>query len=622
MKALDEVLDAAAADIRRATEQLPIPTTFPDDGVRLVRRRESHMRVLVGAAAVALLVVGIAWIQARPTDSPSVIPSDVTSTSLAGPGVASLPLELTQTPPGYAMVGQVVRPRAEVNLRSAVFVKRDPQGEVIDKVVVRVGDFSLVGFEQGEIVSAPANLPTAGTGRRVIEESSRVVHVEFLVRDFGHLDLASYHQDATTDLQVADQMLAMAATLDLSTADISVVGSLPDGWELAVSGLEPGYATEEIFQAFEVDVPEGGNKILISNWMTTDLGMPYWEMDETLDPINVRGHSGFVSTITYPPSDPTAPPPPNAGGSTSLIWMEAPGHWVTLRGHDMNVEQVLALAEQLTPAVSGQWGETTGVAVTTTTAQPGSEPATTAPSVIDGEPQLPQYLGLVAAFSDAEAALISEVLNRLVQECMVEQGFEYEPVDVVPAEAMAEDVLYPTPEELAGYGYAWRSHRFELVDVESTTIVPNSESAPGLAACEASADTAFEFSAYNDASQVLTDADSREISASVENDERMLAANAGWKSCMSDAGYEFDTWGEAERSTYPDGMETPSALALAKADYGCRNNYHLAEIELELRREYVAAWVESHPDEMEAVASAKTALLLRAQAVLGSLGTP
>ena len=590
MKALDEVLDAAAADIRRATEQLPIPTTFPDDGVRLVRRRESHMRVLVGAAAVALLVVGIVWIQARPTDSPSVIPSDVTSTSLAGPGVASLPLELTQTPPGYAMVGQVVRPRAEVNLRSAVFVKRDPQGEVIDKVVVRVGDFSLVGFEQGEIVSAPANLPTAGTGRRVIEESSRVVHVEFLVRDFGHLDLASYHQDATTDLQVADQMLAMAATLDLSTADISVVGSLPDGWELAVSGHEPGYVAEEFFQAFEVDVPEGGNKILISNWMTTDVGMPYWEMDETLDPINVRGHSGFVSTIAYPPSDPTAPPPPNAGGSTSLIWMEAPGHWVTLRAHDMDVGQVLALADQLTPAVSGQWGETTGVAVTTTTAQPGIVVATTAAFGEDDATytDLTQLLLLTTE----QSFLLRSALAAEAGQCMRERGFEYDPevvrVDVTPIPTV------PTSEEVAQYGYLWRARRAEqrVNGTQEPTLTGEAQEALDL--CTAAANEALAMDELNGPKEVIGSA-VNQITANALSAPSYLSALARWAECLGAFGYKVDDSAPngSLAESLPGGASGSQAIEMAVRDYACQDqvglNSTFANLTFNATREWLAA---------------------------------
>ena len=67
MKALDDLLSAAAADIRSAAEQLPVPSKFPDDDMRFVRQSESRTRLLIGAAAIVLLVGGIVWIQSRAT---------------------------------------------------------------------------------------------------------------------------------------------------------------------------------------------------------------------------------------------------------------------------------------------------------------------------------------------------------------------------------------------------------------------------------------------------------------------------------------------------------------------------------------------------------------------------
>ena len=39
--------------------------------------------------------------------------------------------------------------------------------------------------------------------------------------------------------------------------------------------------------------------------MTNDVGMSYWEMDDTLEPIDVRVHAGFVSSVIYPAKDPS-----------------------------------------------------------------------------------------------------------------------------------------------------------------------------------------------------------------------------------------------------------------------------------------------------------------------------
>lgn len=204
-----------------------------------------------------------------------------------------------------------------------------------------------------------------------MEESclTTVIHVQFPLGDLGSLTLDSFHLDAATDLAAAEQMEQIAATLQLTSAAVNVVGALPDGWELAVAGAEPETVTQTYFQAFEVDTPDGGNKILISNMTTNDAGMPYWQMDETLKPMEIRGHAGFLSTHQYPPTDTNAPPPANPAKATTLIWPETPGHWVIVRADDMDTEQVLAFANQLTPANNAQW-QMPGAPATTTTLSP------------------------------------------------------------------------------------------------------------------------------------------------------------------------------------------------------------------------------------------------------------
>ena len=93
-------------------------------------------------------------------------------------------------------------------------------------------------------------------------------------------------------------------------------------------------------------------------------------MDETLQRIDIRGRAGFVSTHTYPPTNPNFPPPTNPAEATTLIWPEASGHWVILRADDMNTDQVLALANQLKSAKNGQWQQPDAPSPTTTTISP------------------------------------------------------------------------------------------------------------------------------------------------------------------------------------------------------------------------------------------------------------
>ncbi len=320
----------------------------------------------------------------RPADNPTPSVSTTTTTPLFGP--ADPPLELTNIPAGYALVGQVVRPAGGgQNLRSAVFVHRDAQKIIDGKVLARFGNFGLIGPIDGTLlppepgysqqaVTPPTNLNAATSGNVYIEQDSRMIHLQFPLGDLGSLRLDSYNLDARTDQAVAQQMQQIAAKLQLNPAAIAVTGPLPDGWELAVSGAEPVTVNQTFVQTFDADTSVGSNKIasskhiVVSNMATNDSGMPYWEMDETLQPLDIRGHRGFVTTHQYPIQP--APAIPGRTIATTLIWPETPGHWVVIRADDINTAQLLALANQLTEATNSQWQQPGTPSPTTTTINP------------------------------------------------------------------------------------------------------------------------------------------------------------------------------------------------------------------------------------------------------------
>ncbi len=595
MNTLDERLDAAAADLQRAVDQVPIDSVFGErNGSGGSGDAARRTRLLGAAAAIALVIVGLVLIERRPTDPPVTIPERTTTSAVPLFDTTSPPLELTEVPAGYASVGQIIRPVDDGNIRSAVFVKRDTEGHVVAKVRARVGDFGGMGSVDGtlippspgfyqELVTPPTNLPAATWGQIFIAEQSRIIYVNFDLGTVGKLELESYHLDSTTDLDTADQMLAIAATLDLATApNIGVAGSLPDGWEVAVTGLEPGYATQEFFQGFEVDVPVGGNKILISNWMTSDVGMPFWEMDDTLEPFDVRGHAGFVSTVVYPPTDPNAPPPPNATGSTSLIWLEAPGHWVTLRGDDMSTEQVLALAEQLTPAPDGQWGAVTPSTVTTTTDGPE----------VSAPPASGDLFDFLWSKSEFWNVLDVAQWNRSLS-CMDAQGFTLPPKGPLPEPRI---VLYGLPEgsdpsqgfHLPSQGTVIPAEPPDLThdetvaytgpnDTESRTIeLSTGEYAVTLmGGClgesqrvlYGSADLYFEamtlFYTLQDAEEGMYQR--------VDTAHAMSTLNEEWSACMANAGFGFARPQDAWNFDWPANLSAKE-VAAATVDVSCKTS--------------------------------------------------
>ena len=378
MRDLDDRLDAAAAELHRAVAQVGRPPSVPlsSDEERgsspfappLHDGRRRLVVVALLATAVAL-AGGLAI--ARQSSTSRTEATDGPTSTVASPALFDLadpPLELRDTPPGYARAGQLVRPAGGDGVRSAVFIRRDGQGLPSSKVIVRVGQVGIAGAPGGsanpgfihQAAAPPANLTTATSGSLLIDQIQRLITLGYDLGALGHLVLESHHPDVATDLATARDMEQIAASLNIvADQPLQVTAPLPTGWELAASGNEPELVTSNFYQAFEVDTPDGGAKILISNLYTNDPAVPFWEMSDTLVPLVIRGHSGYATDLQ------------NTTAVTTLIWPETPNHWVTVRADNMTTTALLALAAKLTPAPNGGWGQPTPGA-TTTTSGPGA----------------------------------------------------------------------------------------------------------------------------------------------------------------------------------------------------------------------------------------------------------
>ena len=376
MTDLDHRLESAGAALHRAVSHVPTdPITAQRKGVpRPADRGAPRRAVLVAAAALIVLGAGgLVLIERRPDQGPANPPAAASTTApTAVPAPTIRPLELAAAPKGLKLVAQAVRPANGGNVRAAVFVERDAQANITERVIVRLGALSLYNGTQN--ITPPPNLPTATTGDIYIDRPGRTVRVEYGLGALGNLALEAYHPDQQTDATLSDQMQQLAASLDVTAGQaISVTGSLPPGWTLATAGVEPEQAVPSYYQAFEVDTPDGGAKIGIENRMTNDPAYPYWVMAQTLQPVQVRGHAGYVTTQDFfadahNPDSPTVTDPTTS--VTALIWEEAPGHWITMSVADQTTEQAVALATTLVPIDQTQWGLPGVTAATTTTFGP------------------------------------------------------------------------------------------------------------------------------------------------------------------------------------------------------------------------------------------------------------
>ena len=357
----DRMARSAGAALRRPA---------PEDGliqVRAIRKRRQTVRTtMVGVAGLAIVMAGVALAQGRRDNDAGTPTAPVPATTLA-PRPTLRPLALPTVPKRFALAGQGIRPVADENVRGAVFVKRDADNVQIERVIVRLSDEVYRG-EPGLQIPIPANLAPAEGSAITLFNSNRAVQMDYGLGNRGSLVLFAYHDDPSSYGALTDEMQQIAATLSFTPGQpIGTVGTLPEGWSLAAAGSLPYDVAPSYVQAFEIDRPDGGNKVIVENRFLHDASFPYWsEFQHMLSlTTTIRGHAGFVTVVNNYGPDGASVEPVNV--SSMLTWEESPDQWVTLWAGGMTTEQALALADQLVSVPVADWGSKGDFATTTTT---------------------------------------------------------------------------------------------------------------------------------------------------------------------------------------------------------------------------------------------------------------
>ncbi len=375
MKTLDQLLTGAAADLRDVLEADASlnsinqfmrrgATVSPLSGAGANDRRPSRPR-LAAVATIAVVVVGAVGlyvVETRP-EPPSSVEAGAGAV-LADPGPA--PLKLPATPSGYLFAGIGLRPLTGNQFASAVFIHRDTDGNVTGKLIARAGGGQVCAALEltSQLIASvsvvvPANLVGATGGRFYAEPQYRHLSLGYVLGDGRYLCFDMFNADESTDAAAEATMQAIAAAIAIGPGNsLAVQTPLPDGWVFAAVGPEP-LNIKTFYQGYSTSLAdrEVQHHLEIDNVYTADDGLHYWLTEESLQPITVRGHQGYVTSHQYVPGE-------NAwgggvqGGRTdvhTLIWQEIPGTWTIIRGDDMSTEQLLAVADELVPMPQNEW---------------------------------------------------------------------------------------------------------------------------------------------------------------------------------------------------------------------------------------------------------------------------
>lgn len=251
---------------------------------------------------------------------------------------------------------------------------------------------------------------------------------------------------------------------------------------------------------------------------------------------------------------------------------------------------------------------------------------------------IPLSIGDIIPPSPATSEVTWAAQERLIQECMADRGFEYDPLPspgyetswiqdrrnrVMTAERAATVGYHPIPFSMnpeldAAYE-----------ELEQRTSDPAYLAALGAQTGEATelgcniltqqqinGDLDLQSEDFN---RIVGEAEQQVINA-VLADPAYSAAVAEWTSCMNAAGHQYNTpedaFNDPRWTTAPEADDTERAVA--QQDATCREEAGLNDALWQAQRAAVAQWIDENTSIVEGLQEAEEELLERAQSLLDS----
>lgn len=251
------------------------------------------------------------------------------------------------------------------------------------------------------------------------------------------------------------------------------------------------------------------------------------------------------------------------------------------------------------PPGSTQSGDPTYDA-TTSSERPGAE----APdSNQAADPLLDQFVLL-----PEQDALIFETVQILVSKCMVEKGFEYEPVIYDPR-VYAQTQTPVTEEDIRRYGYS-------PIPVPPGPVSPNvarMTDEPGyrdtLSQCDTPAyDRVYPPDGRHAAvSRILEIAESDVIRYTLESREHTDLVSE-WATCMRNLGFDY-SYPDEPVGEFSGAPMSPLQIETRRADVGCRHEISFEQRVRAIENRFAEEWIEANPTVAQEALEARDELL-------------
>jgi hypothetical protein len=232
------------------------------------------------------------------------------------------------------------------------------------------------------------------------------------------------------------------------------------------------------------------------------------------------------------------------------------------------------------------------------TAEPSLPTATVSASELEELRSL--SLEVYAALPIEDDRTLWVATQFLVDQCMSNDGYQY-PIEPYPegtGNLSQITDLYPDDALGAAYGYLWRDHATtNTPPVAPASQNPDPAFQTALGECVATAGHDIGRERLENAINVFYTAAS-DMSVAVNLEPETEAANDAWVTCMHDTGYNVTSQRAAEDLASNNGttsLDSPTAVAVAVADFGCQRQVGLSEARLRARQRLVQEWLDANP---------------------------
>jgi len=356
LRHLDQRADAAVTDLRHQAEARPRPAFDPDrlpsieaPGPAGTDHRRTRAVIAV-AAALVLVVGGVAWWTARPDGGD---PSPVTST---GSGIR--PFVATDLPDGFTIAGAGQYDQGD---QSSSMSASDADGRltmygpaVSDPRlgIAFIEDFTTEGLGEGA-----EKITIAGRTAYALDGRGLGVRAVILPKSSGAILLTS------PSLERSD-LVRLAPLVTVHDGDAAVAESdLPAGWHEV--GVEPSIASlTSPFGAMSTGTGSGrfavytkGDQYALISISVTEgdqshLYAPALMLTDT-EPAEVNGHPAIAGTPQRVQSTTSAGKGPVEGAFVS--WMPKPGELIRVTSYGITRAELLEVAAAMRPADPAEW---------------------------------------------------------------------------------------------------------------------------------------------------------------------------------------------------------------------------------------------------------------------------